>query len=566
MSTQTQTEPVGLLATGGAAVPLLGVKVEAEIHAGAARVSLSQRYRNDEAAPLEAVYVFPLAARSAVNGFDVRVGDRLFAGEVKPRDEAFAAYDDALEAGFGAYLLDQERPNVFTASVGNLPPGAEVTVHLGYVSELDWEGDTIRFVLPTTISPRYVSEEELERRQVGQPEHERVTPPVALSSVASPSHPIAIAWSGTTAAVELAQESAALDRDFVLLLTPRDAAQPAAVAEREPGGGVTAMVTILPDFDAPRTPQEVVFVVDCSGSMDGDSIAEARRALQLCLRQLEEGDRFNLVRFGSEHTALWPAPAIYNRETFEQADRYAAGMYADLGGTEILRPLQEVLPAPAGDRVRQVLLLTDGEVSRDDEVIALAREHADHARVFTFGIGMGSNEHLCRGVAEASRGAAEFIYPGERIEPKVLRQFGRLALPQAGGVKVAGGTPVPDPVPPLFHGERVTFFVRCPADVPAEVVVTADGGRRWSVPLPAAVEGELLGTLCARREIEALERDTPARAGSQQAGRRRERNAARLRELALKYRLMSSETSFVVVEERPEGERVEQPAQLRRVA
>ena len=87
---------------------------------------MTQRFVNRESQPIEAVYVFPLDEGAAVCGFEAMIDGRLVVGEVKEREEAFRIYDDAMERGDGAFLLDEERPDVFQASVGNLPPGKEV--------------------------------------------------------------------------------------------------------------------------------------------------------------------------------------------------------------------------------------------------------------------------------------------------------------------------------------------------------------------------------------------------------------------------------------------------------
>ena len=395
MTTRTLpiTPPVGLV-TGPDrhAIPLKGVKVKAEILGYASRVTVAQRYRNDEAVPVEAVWIFPVPEAAAVCGFAMLVGERRIEGRVLERDKAFEAYDDALAAGHGAALLDQERPNVLTASLGNLLPGQEAVVEVTWVAELAREGEAIRFLLPTTVAPRYAPEEDT--RGVSPTPAERVSPPVelavpyglelevdialpgALRAVESPSHRVRVALDGTRARVTLAHEVAAMDRDFVLLVTPVEASMPQALLERNADGLTTAMVSFVPSFESSRHPKEVVFLVDRSGSMDGSSIEQVRAALQLCLRSLREGDRFNIVGFGSTHSALFPESCPYGQATLDEAAAHVDAMQADLGGTEILPALHWVLEhAPAASLQREVVLLTDGEVSNDDAVVALAADH-----------------------------------------------------------------------------------------------------------------------------------------------------------------------------------------------
>jgi Ca-activated chloride channel homolog len=202
----------GLFATKETAVPLAGVAIEAEISNLCARVVVAQRFVNVETTPIEATYVFPLDESAAICGFEAIVDGTLVIGEVKDREEAFKAYDDAMERGDGALLLDEERPDVFMASVGNLPPGGEVLLKLTYVAELAVDEAGVRFVIPTTVSPRYAPAED--HVGIGRPDAESLNPPawwsvpygleltvhLAMSGpverLESPSHPVAVTLNG----------------------------------------------------------------------------------------------------------------------------------------------------------------------------------------------------------------------------------------------------------------------------------------------------------------------------------------------------------------------------------
>jgi Ca-activated chloride channel family protein len=163
----------------------------------------------------------------------------------------------------------------------------------------------------------------------------------------------------------------------------------------------------------------VIFLVDRSGSMQGTSIEEVRNALQLCLRSMIAGCRFNIIGFGSSHHPLFERSRPYDEASLSEASAHVAAMKADFGGTELLPALEFALKHPrAGSLARQIVVLTDGEVTNTDALIELARKHDTEARIFTFGIGAGASHHLVKGLARAGGGTAEFIYPGERIEPK----------------------------------------------------------------------------------------------------------------------------------------------------
>ncbi|MGE0791826.1 MAG: VIT domain-containing protein [Sandaracinaceae bacterium] len=584
----SETMRSGLSTRAGAPVPLVGVRIEARLATVATEVTVTQRYRNVEATPIEAVYVFPLEADAAVCGFGARIGDTVVEGRVEEREKAFADYDDAMMDGNAAFLLDQERPNVFTASVGNLSPGQEAEIRIRYVALAKHEDGAVRLGIPTTVSPRYVPAGPPE---IGEPDGDRVNPPRAdrvpygltlsvdveangLRRVESPSHPIRTVLREGGARVELSQDDAALDRDFVLLVETTDARTPRAVVAREDDGRRVCMLSFLPDLPAEHERgHEVIFVLDCSGSMQGGSIEQAKRALALCIRALGERDTFDIVRFGSRHEARFGGAVRFDAQSLALATEHVSGIRADLGGTELLAPLRDILARkPDPERERRILLLTDGQISNEQEVFNLARANAKTTRMFTFGIGAGASEHLVAGLARASRGASVMITDGERIEPKVLRTFARVRTPALDDVRVDwGGLDVeqaPRTTPPVFDGDALTVFGRVRGGGGSARITLRAGDRAWpiDVDLERAEAGGAIPVLFARERIRELEdRDAGQRGSAQARGGREEATRAELVELGCRYRLMSSATSFVAVIERASGEKVDTPVALRKV-
>jgi Ca-activated chloride channel family protein len=578
MPEQTMTAPCGLIARDGAQVPLTGVSVDADVRALGARVTITQRYENTETQPIEAVYVFPLDEGAAVCGFEAVIDGVRIVGEVKDREEAFRAYDEAMSEGHGAYLLDEERPDVFQASVGNLPPGARGELTIVYVVELDVAEDAVRFVLPTTVAPRYAPVED--RHGVGRPDSDTLNPSHALdvpygldlrvrlatpkrpSRVSSPSHPIDVAFEDDAVVVSLSQRETPLDRDFVLSIEGGGFDVPSAWAETSPQGDRAIAVSFVPRLSDEPRPAEVIFVVDRSGSMQGTSIAEVRNALQLCLRSMIAGCRFNIVGFGSHVEQLFEGSRPYDEASLAVAAEHVRALDADLGGTEILEPLRRVFAQPVTDgAVRQVVVLTDGEVTNTDEVLKVVKENASSHRVFAMGIGAGASAHLVRGMARAGGGTAEFVAPGERVEPKVLRRVGRILSPALTGIRVSwDGLEVqqaPSTPPAVFHGSRLVLYGFAKTLGAGRLRLQAvgpDGPIAFEVPIEAsqAVPGAVIATLAARARIRELEEGS---AWLQTRGSRQQRGqqSAATREviaLAVRYGLVSRETSYVAIERR----------------
>ncbi|MEZ5126812.1 MAG: VIT and VWA domain-containing protein [Thermoleophilia bacterium] len=580
-------------------VPLVGVRIEVRARGRASAVTVSQRYLNREKVPVEAVYSFPLEEQAAVYGFAAQIGERRWVGRVEEAEAAFDAYEQALAEGHGAYLLDQDRPNLFTASVGNLLPGQEAVVTVRYVAPLEEQGERVRLRIPTTVAPRYVPKKQL--RSMDPAEFDHLNPPMSfagvpyglaltieytgdgeISKVECASHPAQVHVAGREARVDLMGDDVQLDQDVVVAFVSAPAGATAAQVARDERGDAIVALHVRPPAVTRRAPVEAVLLLDRSGSMMGSSIAQARNALLLALASLAEGDTFNVWGFGSQVESVFPSAVPYDDAHLEKARRAVEGWDADLGGTELLPPLQTILRAPRMELPRRVLLLTDGEVANEEECAALVAKHAATTNVFTIGIGYGASDYLVRALARASAGYAETVHPNERIEPVVMRQMTRLGATRLGDVRVDwGGLPV-DLVAPavpsaLYPGTSLTVYGRVPrADVAdasggsvevAVVADAADGPVRFAAraDLASAVVDEALPRLFAREALRELEEGRGgAERGSRQRARTREHVDAAIRELATRYTLMSSLTSFVAVEERDAAADVP-AAELRRI-
>jgi Ca-activated chloride channel homolog len=582
-----RVKEAGLYRKGGS-VPLQGVSISVDVTDVASQVTVIQKFINQEEKPVEAAYCFPLEDGSAIFRFEVKIGERLIKGEIEERDKAFEKYDQAMTEGHGAVLLDQEDSNIFVSSVGNLMPGQEAVVSISYVSELPLQDEQIRLMIPTTVSPRYFPS------GTDPVKIDLLSPPVSLAvpyglslevllrdaakiaGVSSPSHRITVQTEEQSWKISLTESENRLDRDFILHISLKEPRRPAARLQTHPNGDRAIMFRLYPEFepDAEVPHAEVIFLLDCSGSMQGSSIAHAKTALELCLKTLSEGDRFNIVRFGNGFQNLFDESEEYDDHTLGKAVAYVRKIKADLGGTEIYPALTHIFNMPKLEsHRRELMVLTDGEVGNVSEVISLARDHRNDTRIFSFGIGYGSSESLVRGLATATHGAAEFISPDEQIEDKVLRQFSRVATPAMNNVRIDWkGMRIkqsPTDIPPIFSGDSFTVYGLIESGKPdGELTLTANIGERevsWSAPVQSEDDGNLIPTLWARSYIRYLENAPSLDGGSRQIKRKDEVQKRKILETGLRYNLMSSQTSMVAVDFTPDSERATEQAQYRRI-
>ena len=344
-------------------VPLKRVSVDAKLRAFAADVTITQVFRNDETKPIEAVYCFSIEEQAAIYSFTARIDDREIVAQLKEKKEAQKQYTEALQQGHGAYLMEQDEKSQdnFIINVGALPPSKECTITIAYVSELEFvQGSIIRFVVPTTIAPRYNPEKGGTASPAGTTSKYVQSSPYTIefrchvdkmgrsseeeyiARINSPSHPIQVDFAQQDAyVVTFAQQNTHLDRDILINIELTNQRANTIVAV-ESGAVMAAFVPKEEDCRqggvTGEQANEFVFVVDCSGSMqDENKIGLARQAMLVFLKSLPFHCHFNIIRFGSNHQSLFTeVTAIYNEENARKAEQLINGMTADLGGTELV--------------------------------------------------------------------------------------------------------------------------------------------------------------------------------------------------------------------------------------
>ena len=563
--------------------PLQHVSVTAAISDTLAETKVTQTYRHLGQGSLEVFYTFPLPPKAMVSSFTARVGDAVVSAELKEKRAAREIYRKAVAKGDSGFLLERHREDIFQVTLGRVEPNEQITIEISYIEEVTLVDGSIRWVLPTVVAPRYIPDAPqvssegpgTARPNIRVPDADYITPPVGdaeytlnfsaeislpggVSSVSSPSHALsaAVGEQGRTT-VTLGSSLEKLDRDLVLMCLPKsETVSTAQMGSTPQGEFVHIRITPeLPSLCAEKAAREYIFLLDISGSMSGEKLTQAKHALRIGLRNLEHGDMFNVIAFESRFSLFKTTPVPYTQDTLDNADSWINRL-SSTGGTEIYEPLHHVLQQRT-ERERIVFLFTDGQVGNESEVISMVRQFSKGLSMFAFGIDTAVNMAFIDGVAAAGNGMAEYVYPGERIDDKIIRSFARLDEPHLTGTALhldngklltsVSALPVR-----LHSGDRYSFVAKLPSDYsPSSVTLKgtcAGDPVSFVLPLEPAGNPRLLALSYARQRLQEIENQIELASESRETKLRREAVA-----LSLDYGLLSSFTSLVATLERPEA-------------
>jgi Ca-activated chloride channel family protein len=551
--------------------PLKSTEVKAEISGFITRVNVRQEFVNSFSQPIEAVYMFPLSEKGAVDRMTMTVGDRVIRGQIMKRDEARQTYETAKSEGKTASLLDQERPNIFTQSVANIMPGDKVVIEISYVETLKYEDGAYEFVFPMVVGPRYIPggvkdasriSSRLSRLRNGSDISIQVNlnAGVPVEQIRSTSHQIdQVNITPSTAKVTLHSGKTVPNKDFILRYdVTGKRIEDAVLTHRDSRGGFFTMILQPPDVPAPedRTPKEIVFVLDTSGSMDGFPIEKAKETMKLSLDGLYPDDTFNLITFAGDTEILFDKPVPATQANLERARAFITNRNGS-GGTEMMAAIKASLePSDSQEHLRIVCFMTDGQVGNDDEIVAEVQKHP-RARVFSFGIGDSVNRSLLDRIAQEGKGEATYIAL-EDDGSKAARQFyERVRTPMLTDITIDwNGMPVAD----VYPSKLTDLFSAKPVTVSGRFTNTANGRiklrgfvagqpyeREIALNLPEnEPANDVLASLWARTRIGELSNRKLSEDNSD--------NTAELdkqiTDLGLTYRLLTEFTSFVAVDDR----------------
>ena len=562
-------EVVGLSTDDGEQMALQSVSAKGKVQGLLLEMTIRQQYKNTTKKTLETVYTFPMGWGATFMDLSVEMGGKRLSGVVTEKKDAEEQYEKAISKGDAPIMLEKNSDGLYTVNLGSLKPKEEAVIEYTYSQLLRFEEGHVRLTLPTTIAPRYG-----DSSQGGIKKHHGVETdflveyPFSLSlllsggmekaTVECPSHQVQVTTSEKGLEVGLAR-SGFLDRDFILNLSKLENESFFIVTPDKQMGpeGCTVLASFCPPALANQKElsADIKILVDCSGSMAGDSIESAKRALHHVLSNLREDDRFSYSLFGSKVKHEFSSLKPVNQFNIGTASLLVSNTEANMGGTEIEDALLSTFKLKGTEKKADVLLITDGEVWDTSNIITAAK-NSGH-RIFAVGVGTSPAETLLRELAEMTGGACELVSPKEDIEKAIVRMFNRIHLPRAKEIEINWGT---NEAPEWTVGTNTAIFSGNTHHVFAGFKSIPNKPAHLSYQLGASLERVGVGA----NSITQANDGNLARLGASQ--RLSALTEVKQLSLALEYQLITEQTNCILVHVRSADEKATDMPELQKIA
>lgn len=583
------------------ALPMVKSDYKVDIRGDLATVTVEQRFANPGEVPLDATYQFPMSEDAAVYEMLMRVGDDRIRADIQKKEDAKKTFEKAKSEGKSAALLEQHRPNLFTQQVANLMPNMPVDVTLRYVEALDKIDGRYQVVVPLVVGSRFkpadmsknflVESDDQANKTDARANNLPTAPPVSeldipetidpervslevridggvpIQSVQSTTHTLEVSelnprnWQ-----VGLAEGRTIANKHFVLGYSLEGEETDAGVLsywDEEFNEGYFSVLVEPPAqlADADIVKREMVFVLDCSGSMSGQPMHASKTYMRFALKDLRPTDHFRIIRFSDSATEYSREPLLATDANIEEAIAYINDLNG-YGGTRMTSGINQALEVPVpDDTVRLVTFLTDGYIGNEYEILRLVGDKLGSARLFALGVGRGVNRFLLDEMSKMGRGFTKYLDPTKDVEAQAHELAERLHTPVLTDISIDWGKlgpreMTPEKVPDLFAGQAVRVMGRFRQPGTYTIEVRGKSGT-GDVTIPLEVEladepsgGKAVELVWARRTIEEYMHTltTPKRL------RRTELTDTQIKEIVtnmgLDYSLVTQWTSFVAVSEK----------------
>jgi Ca-activated chloride channel family protein len=534
---------------------------------------VDQEFYNPNPSRLEGTFVFPIPKGAHIDKFTMEIDGKQAEAELLPADKARHIYEDIVRKLKDPALLEYAGRDIFKVRIFPIEPNSKKRITISYTQLLKSDGGLVSYVLP--LNTEKYSSRPIKNVSV----HVDLESKRSLKSIYSPSHAVEVKRRGSTSAtVGYEASDVHPDADFALYFAPEKDEIGVNLLTYKPGDeDGYFMLLASPGVDAKEKQvvlKDVAFVLDTSGSMAGAKLDQAKKALKFCVENLNDGDRFEILRFSTEVESLFENLVEATKQNRSRAEDFIKDL-KPIGGTAIDDALKKALSLntqhstlDSRSRPFVIIFLTDGRptigTTDEDQIVAGVKKRGEgHTRIFCFGIGTDVNTHLLDKITEETHAFSQYVLPEEDLEVKVSSFFSKIKEPVLTDptLKFTGDVHTtklyPSPLPDLFKGEQLVLVGRYtggPARAASDSAVIVEGTvngtpRKFTYEVKFSgqnSENEFIPRLWATRRVGYLLDEIRLRGENSEL-------RDEVTELARKYSIVTPYTAYLIMED--EGRR-----------
>jgi len=556
------------------------IEANIEVNGLVAYAEIKQIFINPHAVELEGKYQFPLPENSAVKQLRIKVGDKEIIGEIMEKKAAKTIYQQAKRQGKKASLLEQQRPNLFTNKIANIPAYSTVVVTLKFVMPVSFSNGEFTFTLPLALTERYqpksYNQSLDEQKSTSSAPHLRsiarsqssiniaLNSDIPITSISSESHNISLRELNSqqdTYFITLDKTKVISNKSFILRwkLLPSSQPQVSSFSQQISGEHYTLLTFFPPTYEAAQViTRDIIFIIDTSGSMQGQSMEQAKTSLQHAIFQLSDKDSFNIIAFDDDTELLFPVTQIASEKNIKESLLFIDGLSAD-GGTQMYRPLSNALmmkknKVQSPKAIRQIVFITDGAVGNEFELMELLNAAQGDFRLYTVGIGAAPNGYFMKKAAQFGRGSYVFIQNLHDVQKKMTNFMTKISQPAISNIELIFDSQVhqhvevyPKNMPDLYFGEPLQIALKSQFSISSVQLTGETVATPWyqQLVVDGSRQAKGISSLWARRKIESL-LDTLVTGADKEAVK------SQVISTSLNHQIISPYTSFIAVEKQPD--------------
>ena len=533
-----------------------------------AEYTIDHVYENKGSNDVEAIYTFPIPERAVISGFQAVLGGRTIRGLIQDKEEANKIYENFKHKDNNTFLLEEFNDNIFRIVIGKIIPNEVVKIKVSYIEELSYENRNLKLTIPAIVTPINLSDNSTllcsEEGDINKDYNYKFTLRLLVESLTKlefkcSAYKIKVEYEENNLyKVTLDGKNQRMDKDLEIILEEQEKLETTGMIYDYPRDDKGILyLRFIPELEIEQKSLggNYIFLLDISESIDVDKFTEGKNALKLCLKNLTLGDTFNIAAFGDTlHYFSKDTKVDFNEENLSNACKWIEDLEIEKNAV-IFDAIKYALLGKSEKEENVIFLFTDDLAQNEKEILDFVEDNIKESRIFPFGIDTSVNSYFINKLARISYGAAEIIYPGERIEDKVLKQFNRIKNPQVTDIEIDWGkmkveTTFPRTIKYMYDKEPFSIFAKIIGEVGGVVTLKGKVGNKRIQRIIVLNDLELeenvnlIEKIWYKKRIESLEHRV-----KYERGELREAMNNKIIEISKKVGIICRETSFILYEE-----------------